>query len=81
MSRDELLQLFENNLSRMPIAESDFQATLEKGRRALGGYYDTYTGTWPRALFTEYAIRGVHLPLQSNDDGDPVSSHASLGEQ
>ncbi len=61
MSRGDFLSLFESNLHKMPFSPRDLEATLEKGRESLGGYYDSYRGTWPRRLLTEYSIKGVHL--------------------
>ncbi len=64
MSRKELLKLFEYDLAKMPLSEADFKELLAKGRKSLGGYFDTYKGTWTRNLITEFNIRGVHLPLK-----------------
>ena len=65
MSKAELLALFESNLAKMPLSGADFEPTLEKGKRALGGYFEAYKGQWPRALITEYSIRGVHFPIDT----------------
>lgn len=64
MSRRELLALFEHNLGRKPLNSEDYKELHLKGLKSLGGYYDIYKNTWPRNLITEYAIRGVHLPVK-----------------
>ena len=68
MSRKELLELFEHNLGRMPLASADYKELHLKGLKSLGGYYDTYKNTWWRNVITEYNIRGVHLPVTVGDD-------------
>ncbi|MEI6238260.1 MAG: ATP-dependent DNA helicase [bacterium] len=63
MSKDEFLKIFEHNLGKEPLSPKDYKEALEKGKISLGGYYDTYMGTWNRNLITEYAVNGVHLPI------------------
>ncbi len=64
MSRKDFLRLFEHNLGRKPLSSADYKELSLKGLKSLGGYHDTYKNTWPRNLITEYAIRGVHLPVK-----------------
>jgi DNA helicase-2/ATP-dependent DNA helicase PcrA len=46
-----LVKRFEESLAHEPIKESEYEEALEKGRRALPAFYDTYHATWsPRAL-------------------------------
>ncbi len=61
MSKEEMIKLFEFNLHKMPLPPRDFEDTLEKGKKSLGGYFDTYKNIWPRRLITEYSIKGVHI--------------------
>jgi DNA helicase-2/ATP-dependent DNA helicase PcrA len=63
LSRDELILIFEGNLRRKPLSLSDFEETLEKGRRALGSYYDFYNPTWPRNVHNEFNISCVFVEL------------------
>lgn len=67
LDKEEFLKIFEFNLNKLPISPVDFEDTLKKGKKALGGYYDTYKGTWPRNLLTEYNIRGTHIDSQVGD--------------
>lgn len=61
MSREELVALFEFNLNKLPLSPKEYEATLEKGKESIGGYYDMYKNTWSRNLLTEYSVKGVHL--------------------
>jgi DNA helicase-2/ATP-dependent DNA helicase PcrA len=63
-----ILELFEGNLKRLPFSLPDYQASLQKGKQALEGYFKAYKGTWPRSLLTEYAIKGVTLPITVNNE-------------
>lgn len=65
MGRKEFLDLFLYNLTKHPLSSADFKALCEKGRKSLGGYYDSYRNTWPRNLITEFSIGGVPLPVVS----------------
>jgi len=65
MTVEDLLSLFEFNLSKTLISPSDLQDTLNKGKEALKGYFEAYKGSWNRNLMTEYGIRGVHLNVGS----------------
>jgi len=63
-----LIQRFEESLAHEPIKESEYEEALEKGRRALPIFYDTYHATWsPRAL---NEARVEALPL---DDGTLIN--------
>jgi len=61
--KENLLQSFEFYLNKEPLVERDFQEVLEKGKKALSGYYDKYYKTWPRNVLTEYEIKGVDVGL------------------
>lgn len=58
-SKEFLLTLFQDALNKQPILEADYEASLERGRSALSGYYDEYEGKWRTRVFTELDIRGV----------------------
>jgi DNA helicase-2/ATP-dependent DNA helicase PcrA len=64
MSKADLLKLFEFNLRKLPFHPKEYEDTLEKGRESLGTYFETYKGTWPRNLLTEFSIKGVHLETE-----------------
>ncbi len=67
LSKKELLTFFEDFLKRKPFEQADYDESLEKGKVALGGYYDTYKNSWPRDLFTEFTVAGVQLPFVGED--------------
>lgn len=67
LSRAEFLKQFENSLNRKALSDSDYELFLERGRKALGGYFDEYKGTWPKNIFNEYSISGIHLPVKLED--------------
>ena len=57
--KENLLKSFEFYLNKESLNERDFDEVLEKGRKALSGYYDKYYKTWPRNVLTEFEIKGV----------------------
>lgn len=56
-----LIRTFEKKLNTFSLPEDLCEQLLEKGRRALSGYYDTYKSTWNKNIITEFAIRGIAL--------------------
>ena len=42
-----LLERFEFHADHQPLKENDRNELKQKGQRALSGYYDTYSGSWP----------------------------------
>ncbi|MBA3550797.1 ATP-dependent helicase, partial [Patescibacteria group bacterium] len=68
MPKDVLLSFFEDFLKRKPFEQSDYEESLEKGKGALGGYYDTYKNTWPRSLFTEFTVAGIQIPFEGENN-------------
>lgn len=66
-SKKVLLGFFEKYLNRKALSESDYQLFLDKGRKSLGGYFDTYKDTWPKNIFNEFNVSGVHLPFEMAD--------------
>ncbi len=69
MTAEELIRLFEFNLAKLPLTREDYESSLEKGRLALGGWYETYKGSWPRNIFTEYSVSGVSIPMEESEEG------------
>lgn len=59
--KEFLLARFEFHLRREAFREHDLLEALEKGRRALGGYFDHYAGTWNLNTQTEFGVKGVML--------------------
>lgn len=59
--KDFLIDSFKYALSNQPIGESEYEEVLEKGKKALSGWYDTYNGTFPVNTISEFRINGVIL--------------------
>jgi DNA helicase-2/ATP-dependent DNA helicase PcrA len=57
--KEYLIKRFEETLSTEPIAETDYEETLEKGRVALAGWYTEYKGTWNPKTITERRVENV----------------------
>lgn len=60
-TKNYLLSRFAYHLDRQPLASADLKDSLERGRRALAGYFDWYRNAWPREIMNEFFIRGVKL--------------------
>jgi DNA helicase-2/ATP-dependent DNA helicase PcrA len=56
-----LLERFEHAARLQPFTQRDFDESLEKGRKALSGYYQAYRGQWQPRTRTEYLISGIQL--------------------
>ncbi len=69
MNVDDLLSLFEFNLNKTLLSPNDLSDSLNKGKKALKGYFEAYKGTWKRNLLTEYSVRGVHITVPTSESG------------
>lgn len=79
ISKKEMLEFFEHFLNRSALSDSDFELFLEKGKESLGGYYDTYKGTWEKNIFNEFNVSGVHIPLETaNEIGGDILLRGQL---
>lgn len=63
VTKKMFLKHFEDALANEPLTEADFAVLLERGKRALGGYYDTYHKTWKGESLSEHNIAGVFVDL------------------
>ncbi len=67
MSRKAFLDIFEFSLNRQQLSAKDRVASLVKGNKALGGWYDWYVkkgaNPWPPQGLVEFDIRGVTVPV------------------
>lgn len=70
LSRKEFLILFRNYLIKQPLSDSDFDESLDKGEKSLGGYYDFYKGKWRRSIINEFNIGGIFLPIEKTESGE-----------
>jgi DNA helicase-2/ATP-dependent DNA helicase PcrA len=59
--KDFFIRRFEEALAIQPVSASDYEETLEKGKVALGGWYDEYHGTWNPKTITELRVQGVMI--------------------
>ncbi len=68
-SRAELVYNFEVALAKRRglLNRSGYESRLERGRRELGTYYDTYRDTWVQDVEIEYLIRNSEV------DGIPLT--------
>lgn len=61
VSKDFLIDSFKYALSNQPIGESEYEEVLEKGKKALSGWYDTYNSAFEVNTISEFRINGVIL--------------------
>ncbi len=59
MPKKALLALFESLATRKPFSKIDLAESVEKGKKALGGWFDFYKNTWPRRILTEFGVAGI----------------------
>ena len=69
-----LLSRFEYYLRREPLIERDLDESLEKGRKALSGYYDASKSLWTKKILTEFRVPGIvlHKDLTVNGQIDKI---------
>jgi DNA helicase-2/ATP-dependent DNA helicase PcrA len=82
--KEFFLQRFVYHLKREPLSEKDFAASLEKGEKALSGYYETYRDNWPQNSLTEFNIKGIELAKDVKINGkidrmDFIGSGSEVG--
>lgn len=63
VTEEDLVAYFSNSLSRYVTDDSVREDLYAKGSEALRTYVETYQGTWPRELKTEYSVYGVAFPF------------------
>ncbi|OHA89337.1 MAG: hypothetical protein A2653_01445 [Candidatus Zambryskibacteria bacterium RIFCSPHIGHO2_01_FULL_43_25] len=59
----DLKDWFSIAVSRKPLSQNDFAEALDRGGKALAGYFKKYNKLWPRAIINELAIAGVFIPI------------------
>lgn len=68
ISSEDVLDVFEKFLKRMPLSKKDLQDSLEKGREILPKYLNQYNQSWHKDVITEFAINGVSLKLSDSSE-------------
>jgi DNA helicase-2/ATP-dependent DNA helicase PcrA len=56
-----LINKFIESLNNLPIQEKEYQEVLDKGIKALTGYYKNYHQIWKNNVLSEFNIRGIEL--------------------
>lgn len=59
--KEFLLQSFEGYLNNSGLRECDVLELLEKGKKSLSLWYDTYHKEWNENIWTEFRINGIML--------------------
>lgn len=63
VAKEDLLSLFESNMKHASLSIVEMKDSIEKGRKSLSGWFDVYKNSWGRNLATEYAVKGVFVPV------------------
>lgn len=66
-SKKILLAGFEQALKKEPLTEKDFTEGLEKGKEALGAYFDCYQNSWRRRTINEFRVRNISFKLPDGE--------------
>ncbi|MBP9822067.1 MAG: ATP-dependent helicase [Candidatus Pacebacteria bacterium] len=48
-------------LAKEPLSDADLAECTEKGKLALGGWYETYKDSWNTNVLTEFNVKGIVL--------------------
>ena len=59
VGNDFILRRFEKYLGYKALSSVDYQELLEKGKKSLNGYYETYHNLWQKNVLNEFKIKGV----------------------
>jgi len=68
ISLPQLIASFERALEREPLSGADQKAALEKGRKALTGYWNEWRTSWKAPVLAEYSVRGVEMSVALGDE-------------
>jgi len=71
--KEYLVQRFEESLAHEPIKESEYEEALEKGRRALPVFYDTYRATWSTSSASGRALNEARIEALPLKDGTLIN--------
>ncbi len=67
MSLAQILLVYEQQLSKKALTQSEYEELLKKGTTAVEGYLATFKDSFLRTVSTEYSIRGIVIPVMQND--------------
>ena len=67
-TKKQLVDIFRFNLEKQPLSKDDRKESFDKGKEALEGYFEAYSGLWGRHLMTEYPIKGVEIEVNLKED-------------
>ncbi len=68
-----LIKRFEESLAHEPIKESEYEEALEKGRRALPLFYDTYHAAWVSSPTARRALNEARIEALPLEDGTLIN--------
>jgi DNA helicase-2/ATP-dependent DNA helicase PcrA len=61
VGKDFLIDSYVLALNNQPVAENEYGELLEKGKKSLSGWYDTYEESFERNTLSEFRVNGVLL--------------------
>jgi DNA helicase-2/ATP-dependent DNA helicase PcrA len=61
ITKQALLDRFDEHLKRGQLSEKDFIDTQDKGHESLSVWFDAYEKTWQTRTLNEFRVNGVHL--------------------
>lgn len=59
--KEYLIKRFKESLAKWPIQKNEYQEMLEKGEKALSGYYDHYHTLWKDNILSEFNIKRIEI--------------------
>ncbi len=68
--KQNLLNSFEFYLNKAPLGDRDLAEVLEKGRKALLGYYEKYYNIASRNVLTEFELKGIDVGVGIHLNGN-----------
>lgn len=61
LEEQALIDAFAESLNRQPFQEKEYKEALEKGKKALAGYYKNYCASWKNNVLSEFNLKGIEL--------------------
>ncbi len=77
----KVIVLFKHSLDMLSLGKDDREESFEKGKKALEGYFKTYSGTWNKRLLTEYGVRGnLVIPAKAGIQKQGIGSGTDVAQ-